>query len=132
MDAATGVIFNGTAAQDYSGWGLAGRFDVNNDGHLDLAVGAPFAQQSVFSESIGISYALFGGPGFGQPAVIELADIIGPNGFQVHGVNAYDDSGGTIAGGDFSGDGIDDLAIGADSAQLGEDRPGAVYVVFGK
>ena len=45
---------------------------------------------------------------------IALADLDGTNGFRLDGIDAYDDSGCSVAGaGDVNGDGIDDLIVGA-------------------
>ncbi len=134
LDAATGVVFNGTAVQDFAGWSLAGGFDLNDDGERDFAVGAVLADRSVFSKNVGFTYVIYGGPGFGAPETIELADIVGPNGYQAHGVSSFDESATSLANiGDWNGDGRDDLLIGAGSAETDPNiRPGAVYVVFGQ
>ena len=65
------------------------------------------------------------------PAVLNLGDLTGDNGFRLDGQAAGDLSGFTVASaGDVNGDGFDDLII---SSRLGGvNDNGAVYVVFGK
>ena len=58
----------------------------------------------------------------------------GTNGFVVNGIDAQDKSGRSVSGaGDFNGDGIDDIIIGA-PGYIGESLtlPGDAYVLFGK
>ncbi|MFN7305053.1 MAG: hypothetical protein ACK5TQ_00550, partial [Acetobacteraceae bacterium] len=68
---------------------------------------------------------------------IDLATIAaGTGGFVIHGQDANDQSGYSVASaGDINGDGFDDLIIGArygDAAGNAKDRAGDSYVVFGK
>ena len=67
------------------------------------------------------------------PAVFELSSLDGSNGFVINGILSGDNAGFSVSGaGDFNGDGIDDLIIGAFGANrnvLG--TAGASYVVFG-
>src|SRR4028119_924423 len=62
-----------------------------------------------------------------------LWDLNGSNGFAINGIAASDFSGESVSSaGDVNGDGIDDLIIGARSADPnGIDRAGQSYVVFG-
>ena len=68
------------------------------------------------------------------PAVFELSDINGSNGFVIQGENVGDLSGNSVShAGDINGDGIDDMIIGAAGADPnGNDRAGSSYVVFGR
>jgi hypothetical protein len=60
------------------------------------------------------------------PATLELASLDGTNGFVVNGIDEYDACGTSVSGaGDVSGDGIDDVIIGAAAA-------GQSYVVLGR
>ncbi|GAB5438262.1 beta strand repeat-containing protein [Falsiruegeria mediterranea] len=65
--------------------------------------------------------------------VFKLSDIDGSNGFVIEGVNVADTAGRAVSyAGDVNGDGIDDLIIGAESADPGGDKnAGESYVVFG-
>src|SRR4028119_1254690 len=62
-----------------------------------------------------------------------LSDLNGSNGFAINGIGANDWSGSSVSrAGDVNGDGIDDLIIGANSADPnGIYAAGQSYVVFG-
>src|SRR5688572_9452293 len=66
------------------------------------------------------------------PAAIGLASLDGNNGFKISGVAANDFAGGSVASGDFNGDGFADLIIGARYADPNGSYSGASYVMFGK
>ena len=65
---------------------------------------------------------------------LSLDDLNGQNGFTINGVAAGDKSGRSVSSaGDFNGDGIDDLIIGAVTADPnGNTNAGSSYVVFGR
>jgi len=64
----------------------------------------------------------------GLPAVIDLSEVNGSNGFLINGINSQDRTGGEVSGaGDVNGDGLDDVIIGSKLSQSG----GTSYVVFG-
>lgn len=67
------------------------------------------------------------------PQFINLTSLNGTNGFTINGVDAFDRFGISVSfAGDVNGDGIDDLIIGADRADVnGQSDAGASYVVFG-
>ena len=95
---------------------VAGDTDLNGDGYSDVSIG-----------SANGAYVLFGHAGTFD-ADLQASEIDGTNGFLVTG-------GGTIVsqGGDFNGDGYDDLVISNSSKTInGATNAGAVYVVFGK
>ncbi len=65
------------------------------------------------------------------PAVFNLTDLNGQNGFKLDGENNNDYSGGSVsAAGGINGDGYADLLIGAPYYSAGSDK-GRSYVVFG-
>jgi hypothetical protein len=122
LDGTNGFRLDGTDNSDYSGTSVAGAGDVNGDGIGDLIIGAHLADLGG-RLSAGESYVVFGAA-TGFAASLDLAVLDGTNGFSLDGA-AFDQAGFSVAGaGDVSGDGIDDLIIGA---------PGAIqsYVVFG-
>ena len=64
---------------------------------------------------------------------IQLSSLSGTNGFRLDGIDAFDDSGRSVASaGDVNGDGFDDLIIGAPEAGPSNYHIGETYVVFGK
>ena len=67
------------------------------------------------------------------PAVINLADLDGTNGFRLDGIDVFDFSGTSVSSaGDVNGDGFDDVIIGASRADPnGNNVAGESYVVFG-
>jgi hypothetical protein len=65
------------------------------------------------------------------PAVIALSSLNGANGFQVNGEAERDYSGVAVSAGDVNGDGVADLIIGANRADVNGLFAGATYVVFG-
>ena len=128
-----GFVINGQSAYDYSGLSVASAGDVNGDGFDDLIVGARFANPAGRAYA-GKSYVVLGKSG-GFGASIELSAIeAGTGGFVINGENGGDLSGFSVASaGDINGDGVDDLIVGARSADpAGGDNAGKSYVVFGK
>jgi len=118
-------VINGQAANDNSGFSVAGAGDVNGDGLGDLIVGANFSDNLT-----GRSYVVFGKSN-GTP--IDLAAVAaGTGGFVIRGECANSRSGASVAGaGDINGDGLSDLIVGAYGGS--STTPGGrSYVVFGK
>ena len=64
---------------------------------------------------------------------LDLAALDGTDGFRIDGVTVGDTAGSSVANaGDVNGDGIDDLIIGARSADNNGASSGSAYVVFGR
>ena len=80
----------------------------------------------------GESYVVFGSSEDWSEA-LDLSDLNGTNGFTINGIDAYDYSGRFVSSaGDVNGDGIDDLIIGANTADPdANSSAGESYVVFG-
>ena len=124
LDGTNGFVLNAVGSNDGCGWSANAAGDVNGDGIDDLTIGAPTADPN--GPNSGEAYVVFGNA-LGFPASFNLSGLDGTNGFVLRGVSAGDNCGRSVSGvGDMNGDGIDDLAVGADTAGAGR-----VYVVFG-
>ena len=130
LNGQNGFRLAGSAVGDYTGASVSGAGDFNGDGFADVIVGAPNADANGNTDG-GVSYVVFGAAG-GFPAVINLADLNGVNGFKLTGAQ-YDFSGSAVGGaGDINGDGLADLIVGAPFSGEEEVSAGAAYVVFGQ
>ena len=132
LDGSNGFKLNGGAASDVSGRPVSRAGDLNGDGLEDLIIGANRVDPDGNSNA-GASYVVFGKT---TPfnATLSLTNLNGSDGFQINGVLPGDYSGESVSrAGDINGDGIDDIIIGAPSADLnGSFSVGISYVVFGK
>lgn len=131
LDGSNGFRFNGRSSTDTAGEYVAAIGDLDDDGFDDLAIAATRADPLGLSGA-GEVYVLFGGSD-PFPAEFGPDDLDGSNGFVVLGDDSFHELGASIAGGaDVSGDGIDDLVIGAPGFDdFGESSRGAAFVVFG-
>jgi len=126
LDVSTGMVINGVAAGDNSGFSVSAAGDINGDGIGDLIIGAPYAENNS-----GASYLVFGSNQV-LPKTLELSTLDGTNGFVLNGANDDDYAGGSVsAAGDINHDDIDDLIIGAWGVDTTRFNAGASYVVFG-
>ncbi|EDX78238.1 FG-GAP repeat domain protein [Coleofasciculus chthonoplastes PCC 7420] len=132
MDGSNGFVLNGIDEFDQSGFSVSSAGDVNGDGIDDLIIGAPSADPNGIRFA-GETYIVFGQSG-GFDASSNLSQLDGSNGFVLNGVDIDDFSGHRVSGaGDINGDGIDDLIIGAPSADPnGISGAGETYIVFGQ
>jgi hypothetical protein len=105
--------------------------DYDDDGNDDLAIGIP-GKDSGSLQNTGAVHVLDGSANGLSPMGARMVIVQGANGFE--DVQEEGDSAGTsLVSADFSGDGHDDLAIGApleDVVTLGDDA-GAVSVIYG-
>ncbi len=126
-DIGNGTLIKGVVGQPI-GYAVAGA-DVNGDGFSDAILGVPGSDAN--GTDSGTTYVIFGkAAAFGS--TFDLATLDGTNGFRIDGEAAGDRSGGTVASaGDFNGDGITDLLIGAGGVAANGPYAGAAYVIFG-
>lgn len=124
-----GFRIDGAAPGDNAGEAVAPAGDVNGDGLPDAIVAAPGADNNARALS-GSAYVVFGKA---STANVDLA-ALGGGGFRIDGAAAADTAGSSVAGlGDVNGDGLSDLAVGAELASNNARvTSGSVWVVFGK
>ena len=133
LNGSDGFVISGSAgANEMLGSSVSGAGDINGDGIPDLIIGASGASPDG-RNGAGSSYVVFGGAGVGNDGSLNISDLDGSNGFVINGDDAGDASGVSVsAAGDFNGDGVDDLIIGApDADPNGTQDTGESYVVFG-
>jgi len=125
-----GFAISGEATTNYSGASISSAGDVNGDGLSDLIVGA--YGNDTGGTDVGRSYVVFGK---NDGTVVSLATIAaGTGGFAINGqATTLDFSGASVSSaGDFNGDGLADLIIGATQNDTGGANAGRSYVVYGK
>ncbi len=130
LNGSDGFKLDGEASSEQSGRSVSAAGDVNGDGIDDLIIGAPIADPNGINS--GRSYVVFGKTdGFSSP--LQLSALNGSGGFKLDGEESGDFLGISVsAAGDVNGDGIDDLIVGAPSADTNGSNSGRSYVVFGK
>ncbi|MCC5660634.1 hypothetical protein LC608_27375 [Nostoc sp. XA010] len=129
LNGTNGFTINGINQYDSLGNSVSSAGDINGDGVDDLIIGAPFAEPN--GTSSGQSYVVFGSKE-SFTAQFDLTTLNGTNGFTINGINEEDSLGNSVSSaGDINGDGIDDLIIGAPSADPNDIISGQTYVVFG-
>ncbi len=127
---------DGAAPQDLlayegssAGAGAASAGDVNGDGVPDLILGSYGADNNGRSGS-GSAYIRFGPV---TPGVVSLASPAAPAGIRIDGAAPGEQAGWVVnAAGDFNGDGLGDVIVGAPSVGGSSPLGGAAYIVFGR
>ena len=131
LNGSNGFVINGVATNDDSGRSVSAAGDVNGDGLDDLIIGATGVGEDINGPGPGASYVVFGSNS-GFNASLNLSALNGSNGFVINGLAAGHALGISVStAGDFNGDGIDDLIIGAAGIIITGDFSFASYVVFG-
>jgi hypothetical protein len=124
LNGINGFVLNGSSVVGAVSSAVSSAGDVNGDGIGDILVGAPLGNSFP-----GVTYVVFGSKS-AFPSSISLGSLNGTNGFTLIGENVNDLSGCAVSSaGDFNGDGIGDILIGALNA--GDGNLGKAYVVFG-
>jgi len=118
-----GNIFH---TQEYVGYDIANLGDLDGDGVVDIAVGAPFSNNSGTKK--GTVYILFLNTDGTVKSIQEIR--AGVAGFTAT-IDYNDYFGESVANiGDLNGDGIVDIAVGARGDDDGGMERGAVYILF--
>lgn len=121
---AADVAYHGASPSDYAGYTVSGAGDVNRDGYNDILVGA-YGHDGSFSNA-GATYLIFGSSSLSS-LVLSGSDV------RFFGESSSDYSGKAISGGgDFNGDGYDDILIGAPYDDDGGSSAGAAYLILGQ
>ena len=119
------AVYGKTAGARLGGGGVIG--DFNRDGTADLLVGSPYASPGGRTEA-GAVYMWLGPIPASEDLATTLAD------YEIYGQRAGDHLGWTVAAGDVSGDGTDDMIFAApdhDGSAANKSNAGAVYVKHG-
>ncbi|MBW4681149.1 MAG: FG-GAP repeat protein [Microcoleus vaginatus WJT46-NPBG5] len=123
-----GFTINGINNGDRAGWSVSGAGDVNGDGLADLIVGADLADSPDPGAMEGQAYVVFGKA---DNQAVNFNNL-GTSGFTISGLFPERFGFSVSGAGDLNADGLADLIIGAPGSDIGLNRRGESYVVFGK
>jgi len=112
--------FDGPSDDAYAGRGFA-TGDFDGDGTRDLAVGAPYAN----TYKGGVYVLSHGNDRFDDAYALADASI------NLSGESTYDTFGWTVAAGDITGDGVDELIVGSPLSDSSYNEAGTVYIYAG-
>lgn len=124
--------FTVTEVEQGGGFGSPSRLigDINGDGFSDLLTHSANANPP--GNVTGATYVVFGSD-IPFPRSFGPDHLDGSTGFAIHGENPLDALGINFeSGGDFNGDGINDLLIGATDLDAYGYNAGGAYVLFGR
>lgn len=125
------ATFVGEAALDAAGSAVVVAGDVNGDGALDLAVGAP--GNDAGGAEAGLLYVFHGPIAAGTYALADANTTLQGAGGERHGSSGIGDAlGASIAAvGDIDGDGFDDLVVSAGGSDQGALNGGRAALLLG-
>ncbi len=133
-----GNIISGEDSLDYAGSSVKDIGDINKDGYNDYAISAYLSDSNGQIDN-GTVYIIYGNKDGKSPDINKnLANLSSDKGFRITGAVSSDNNGFSVTKiGDFNGDGIADVAIGAPEASPhvnGEVRSeaGTTYIIYGK
>jgi hypothetical protein len=129
LSGANGFRVNGRAG-DQIGSSVAGAGDINGDGYDDLIIGGHLANDPADPNVNGGAFVIFGkASGFTRD--VNVSSLNGANGFAFFGIPGSYAGFSVASAGDFNGDGLDDILIGAPREYDSGAIAGAVYVIYG-
>ena len=106
-----GFTIRGAASGDRAGFSVSDAGDVNNDGHDDVIIGAPWA-----NGRNGDAYVVFGKAG--SSSTVFLSSLNAATGALIHGYAPKSELGYSVSSaGDVNNDGFDDMKIGRASCR---------------
>ena len=130
LNAPLGFVLEGEEAGDSAGFSVELVEDINGDGIDDVIVGARHGDAFGIPD-IGETYVIYGVAGTARGR-IDLGDLSSEQGFVIEGDSSGDQAGFSVSSaGDFNGDGIGDLIVGAHRGDDVGFNSGEAYVVFG-
>ncbi len=126
LNGANGFRLDGDDPSGRLGAAIGRSGDVDGDGLDDLLIGAPGDRDR------GEAFVVYGRRE-AFPAVVDLDDVQGTLASAIIGDSiASDNVGAGMASIDFDGNGLDDLVVGAPTAETGFRNGGATYVLYGQ
>ena len=103
---------SGGSAGDRFGYSVSGAGDIDDDGNDDIVIGAPYADNGTVADA-GAIYVFIGNLSFNN--------TVGNANFTNYGGQSNDHFGWSVDSGDFNGDGLSNVLVGAP----GNDTPAA-------
>lgn len=123
-----GFRIDGTGSRYVLGIRVSGAGDVNGDGLADMVVSAVPPPESPWDFATGEVYVVFGKRGY---STVDLSGSF--DGLLIKAVEPESGMVKVSGAGDFNGDGLADIVIGAPNARVNDQiQAGRAYIVFGR